>query len=122
MVLPKHNNTRYIDYKIGDTFGVVDIIGSTLTQEEMELDEWFLRKDLLKRQFTVMASTYTELMSLSVQDLYRVQLEFQEYYDDLFEMMKEFLHRIMVVKIGTIDRCTKAGNEHDANPFEEQNN
>ena len=66
MVLPKHENTRYVDYKIGNTFGVVDIIGSTLSQENMELDEWFLRKDLLKRQFTVMASTYTELMSLSV--------------------------------------------------------
>jgi len=52
-----------------------------------------------------MASTYTELMSLSVQDLYRVQLEFQEYYEDLFELMKQFLHRIMIVKLGTIHRC-----------------
>ena len=66
MVLPKHENTRYVNYKVGNTFGVVDIIGSTLCQENMELDEWFLRKDLLKRQFTVMSSTYTELMSLSV--------------------------------------------------------
>lgn len=49
MVLPKHDNTRYVDYNIGNTFGVVDIIGSTLSQENMELDEWFLRKDLLKR-------------------------------------------------------------------------
>lgn len=49
MVLPKHENTRYVDYKVGNTFGVVDIIGSTLSQENMELDEWFLRKDLLKR-------------------------------------------------------------------------
>ena len=49
MVLPKHENTRYVDYKVGNTFGVIDIIGSTLSQENMELDEWFLRKDLLKR-------------------------------------------------------------------------
>ena len=49
MVLPKHDNARYIDYKIGNTFGVVDIIGSTLKNDEMVLDEWFLRKDLLKR-------------------------------------------------------------------------
>jgi hypothetical protein len=44
-------------------------------------------------------------MSLSVQDLYRVQLEFQEYFDDLFDVMKEFLHKLMIVKLGTIERC-----------------
>ena len=49
MVLPKHDNAMYINYKVGDTFGVVDIIGSNMKNDDMELDEWFLRKDLLKR-------------------------------------------------------------------------
>ena len=76
MVLPKHENTKYATYEIGDTFGVIDIIGSVLKQESLELEEWSLRKDTLKRQFTVMANCYTELMTLSIQDLYRVQNEF----------------------------------------------
>jgi hypothetical protein len=36
-----------------------------------------------------------------------VQLEFQEYYEDMFQQMKEFLERIMIVKVGTVDRCKK---------------
>ena len=34
-----------------------------------------------------------------------MQLEFQEYYEILFEEMQKFLHRIMIVKLGTMNKC-----------------
>lgn len=48
-VLPKHKNAKYVDINLGNTFGIVDIIGSTLRHEEIDPDQWFIRKDLLKR-------------------------------------------------------------------------
>ena len=71
-VLPKHCNHKYVDINLGNTFGIVDIIGSVLRHDEIEHDQWFIRKDLLKRQFTIMSDIYTELMSLSILDLYRL--------------------------------------------------
>jgi potassium voltage-gated channel Eag-related subfamily H member 8 len=48
-VLPKHSNFKFVDIGHGNTFGVVDIISSMLRHEEIEADQWFIRKDLLKR-------------------------------------------------------------------------
>jgi hypothetical protein len=45
---------------------VVDIIGSVYKEDKLEIDNWFSRKDLLKRQFTILSDTYTEVMSLSI--------------------------------------------------------
>lgn len=71
-VLPKHDNFKFVDIGHGNTFGIVDIIGSMLRLEETESDQWFVRKDLLKRQFTIMSDCPTEVMSLSILDLYRL--------------------------------------------------
>ena len=90
-MLPKHKNVKYVDIGHGNTFGIVDIIGSILHHEEIEADQWFLRKDLLKRQFTIMSDGQTELMSLSILDLYRLQLEFQEIFDAMQEDEREML-------------------------------
>lgn len=71
-MLPKHNNEKYVTMIEGTSFGVVDIIGSAYKEEKLEIDNWFSRKDLMKRQFSMMSDTYTEIMSLSIQDLYRI--------------------------------------------------
>ena len=49
MVLPKHDNIKYVHIDIGHMFGVADIIGSALKNEEIELEDWFSKKDQLKR-------------------------------------------------------------------------
>ena len=43
---------------------MVDIIGSAYKEDKLEIDKWFDRKDLMKRQFSMMSDTYTEIMSL----------------------------------------------------------
>jgi hypothetical protein len=70
-VLPKHNNLKYLKVEEGLSFGLVDIIGSTL-QNGLALDEWFNRKDLMKRQFSNQANRYVEVMNLTLQDLRRI--------------------------------------------------
>ena len=47
-VLPKYQNTTFIDIEIGDHFGVIDIIGSVL-HAKIELDNWMMHKDKLQR-------------------------------------------------------------------------
>ena len=47
-VLPKYNNTMYIQIQKGDTFGVIDIIGSC-HQKEIDINEWINRKYFLQR-------------------------------------------------------------------------
>ena len=71
-VLPKYNNFKFIDIGHGNSFGIVDIISSMLRHEEIEADQWFIRKDLLKRQFTMMADSPIEVLSLSILDMYRL--------------------------------------------------
>ena len=51
-VLPSFRCCAYIQVEDGDNFGVMDIIGSTQI-ENLELSEWFSKKQYLKRQFTV---------------------------------------------------------------------
>lgn len=43
-VLPKYQNTAYIDIEIGSHFGIIDIIGSVLSAK-IEFDDWMMYKD-----------------------------------------------------------------------------
>jgi len=76
-VLPKYENTRYININVGDHFGVIDIVGSCQTNS-IFLDDWGNNKNFLQRQFTVMAIEETEVLNLSAIDLIRMKIEFIE--------------------------------------------
>ena len=104
-VLPKHNNQRYIDISLGSTFGIVDIIASCYKNALIDVENWITRKDLMQRQNTILATNYCEIMTISTQELYRVQLEFQEYYDAMFKEQTEFLEKLLILKLGVIQIC-----------------
>ena len=40
-VLPSYENTCYIQINKGNHFGVMDIIGSVVTNSELEFENWF---------------------------------------------------------------------------------
>jgi CRP-like cAMP-binding protein len=105
-VLPKHDNQKYVKVNEGGSFGAVDIMGSVF-KNDVELETWFSRKDVLKRQFSTMASTYCEMMSLSVQDLYRIQVEFLEYYEYLINEKTDFLQKLLLIKLAAIKVCNQ---------------
>ena len=84
-VLPSYENTSYIEINSGNHFGVMDIIGSVVTNSEVEFENWFIHKDIIHRQFTIMAKKQIEVLTLSIGDLNRMKLEFFETYDSLFD-------------------------------------
>jgi CRP-like cAMP-binding protein len=75
-VLPKHDNIKYINVTVGNHFGLIDIVGSILSNPDQDLDHWILYKDTLKRQFTMMSQTKCELLTLSIDHLNKMQHEF----------------------------------------------
>ena len=64
-VLPPFRNTRYINIKKGDSFGMVDIVGSCeideTTKEFSDPEIWYRVKHRLFRQFAVMATDTLEV-------------------------------------------------------------
>jgi hypothetical protein len=71
-VLPKHSNIKYVNVNKGNQFGFVDILGSVFKNEDIELEDWFLRKDKMKRHFTLMSDISAEMLALSTQDIHRL--------------------------------------------------
>ena len=61
MVLPKYENVPYIKLSEGVYFGVIDIVGSIMQNEDkignLEVDDWISYKEYIKRQFTIMAQS-----------------------------------------------------------------
>jgi hypothetical protein len=84
---------------MGYAFGVIDIIGSVYKNDNLEIENWYTRKDLMKRQFSIMSREYSECMSLSIGDLHRLQNEFQEIYDSLMEERLDILTKILLIKL-----------------------
>lgn len=54
-VLPKHTNAVYINIDEGNHFGIIDIVGSLLEERNDDFEDWIKHKDIMKRQFTIMA-------------------------------------------------------------------
>jgi hypothetical protein len=93
-VLPKYENVKYVNISVGNNFGIEDIVGSIIKNEEIDQDEWMQHKDKIMRQFTVQGTKLPNeegnleekeegksmLLSLSVNDVNRMQLEFNEIY------------------------------------------
>ena len=78
---------------------MVDIIGSILMNDDMQTDDWFIRKDKMKRQFTVMSGQYTEMLVLTVQDVHRLQIEFTEYFEELMQIEELLLKKLLNIKL-----------------------
>lgn len=105
-VLPQFKNVDYIVVGIGDQFGIIDIFGSSVVKN-FEFDQWTLRKDLLQRQFTVMAKQQSEVLCLSIADLSRMRKEFFDCYDELFKDCSNRLRRAWKLKLRAMKSIRK---------------
>lgn len=104
-VLPKHSNTRYINLTDGHHFGIIDIVGSILQNDNFQFDDWVTHQDKIKRNFTVMATGDSDIMMLSLQDLNRMKLEFLEYYDNLIQDAYDQLQKALILKLKGMQKC-----------------
>ena len=102
--MPFFDNAAYLKIGIGDHFGAIDIIGSSI--EKFELDKFIEHKNLLKRQFTVAAMTENvETLTLSLQDIHRMKQEFYEQYEELFQQASIRLRRTWIIKLMANRSC-----------------
>ena len=46
-VLPRHKNVMYVKLNPGSHFGVVDIVGSFIENDEFDIDTWISHKESL---------------------------------------------------------------------------
>lgn len=104
-VLPSYRNSRYITINPGDHFGVIDILGSVSQHDEIDLNNWYDKKSLLKRQFTIQAVEDTECLILSLQNYYQMQKEFTEMYDDFISQGTSRLKKAWVIKLDSMKIC-----------------
>jgi hypothetical protein len=83
----------------------MDIIGS-LQIGEVDLDNWYDNKHMLKRQFSVQATTETETLFLSINNLYQMQLEFSDSFCNLFyKMAVNRLRKAWMAKLKAMKEC-----------------
>jgi hypothetical protein len=68
------------------------------------MDNWFLRRDKMIRQFTAMSDSHTELLLITIQDLYRMQVEFLEYFEALMADEEKILKKLLKIKLKTIQK------------------
>jgi len=83
-VLPKHLNLMYVKITRGFSFGFIDIIHNIQKYTDINNEDWQNRLDKMQSQFTTMSTENTELLTLSIKDLKSMIIEFQEYYDLMF--------------------------------------
>jgi CRP-like cAMP-binding protein len=105
MVLPSYENACYVNINKGNHFGIMDIIGSIVTNNELDFSGWFQRKELVHRQFTVLATKDIECLTLSIQDLNRMKQEFFETYELMFDQQLIRLKTIWKIKLNAMKQC-----------------
>ena len=104
-VLPSYLNTKYIDIKSGDQFGLIDIVGSAHTNE-FQIDDFYRNKNKLERQFSVLACENMECQIMSLNTLHLMQQEFFEVYRKLFEDSVRILKRALLMKLQAMKQCS----------------
>ena len=78
-VLDNYKNYEYIKIKQGDEFGLADIALDTI-HKGIRIDKLKQNKDLIHRQFSIMATGDIELYCFSVNNLNQMGDNFQEIY------------------------------------------
>lgn len=69
------------------------------------MDNWFLRKDKMKRQFTAMTDSFTsDYLLITIQDLNIIQVEFLEYFEDLMYHEEVLLQNLLSIKLDVIQK------------------
>jgi CRP-like cAMP-binding protein len=106
-VLPKFDNAKYIHITTGTNFGMEDIVSSIIKNEDIDQDDWISKKDIMTRQFTIMASEQATLLVFSVIELNKMQVEFLELYESLFKESYNRLEQILAIKLKSIKQCQK---------------
>lgn len=106
-VLPKFDNAKYIHIGLGENFGMEDIVGGIIKNDDIDQDDWISMKFKMSRQFTVLASEQATLLIFNVLDLNKMQVEFLELYESLFKESFSRIEQMLEIKLKSIKKCQK---------------
>lgn len=112
-VLPKYNNTSYIRITDGCDFGTEDIVGCIMKYHLEDEEDWISQKDKLIRQFTVVGENTSTLLTLSIHDLNKMQLEFVEAYNSMMDAAYARLEVALFLKMECMNYCDGRGFENE---------
>jgi hypothetical protein len=108
-VLPKYENAKYINVTVGYHFGMEDLVGSIIKNNDIHQDDWMSNKDKLIRQFTVIGddeqNSKSTIMMLCINDLNRMQVEFSEVYENMFDESYKRLEVALKEKLNAMQDC-----------------
>ena len=90
MVSPSIHLHQFIKIEEGDLFGIIDLVGS-LFKIDKRIDKWFESKDSLRRIMSCLAISEAETMTLSLEDLYKMEQEWPLQFDEMFNNGKKRL-------------------------------
>jgi hypothetical protein len=103
-VLPRFNNKSYISIEQGDLFGHVDLANNKdmfKMQKSIRKRKSKKKVDLI-RKFTVQASENCDLLTLTLEDLDKMYLEFPEICKELIQDAENRLQNELMIKIDSI--------------------
>lgn len=109
-MLPRFDNTAYIDLGEGDQFGVIDIIGSSTG--DFDPLNWMEQRSKVLRQFTTMAFSHVETLILNIEDLIKMQKEFNNEYKLLFREGEKELKNAWLLKLRATQKCEECEENH----------
>ena len=105
-VLPRYDNTIYIRIEDGDHFGHVDIVFDQEVRD-MGVPVKLIRpeKYVITRKFTVQSILNCELLTLPIEELEKMKIEFPEIFEELFTNSYRRLKRELQLKLDAASKC-----------------
>jgi len=102
-VLTRYANTAYIHIDEGDQFGAIDIICGSYG--DFDPLNWMEQRSKFLRQFTTMAFKMSETLTMNIEDLSKLQKEFNTEYNLLFSESKKDLKNALILKQKASNKC-----------------
>jgi hypothetical protein len=109
-VLPKYDNAKYINITLGYHFGMEDLVHSVINNDDIMMSDWVSHKERLTRAFTVVGAENdgkSQIMCRDIQDLYRMQVEFSDVYESMFNECYSRLEKALNHKLQAMKTCHK---------------
>ncbi|CDW88827.1 cation channel family protein [Stylonychia lemnae] len=107
-VLPRFDNTIYIQVDKGDHFGELDLVyDPMILDDQINIKKKTQKNKDIFRRFSIQAVINCELLILTIDDIDKMKLEFPEVFDDLFNNSIKRLEKVHKLKMDAIEQCDK---------------
>ncbi|CDW71411.1 UNKNOWN [Stylonychia lemnae] len=105
-VIPRFDNTVYIQIDKGDHFGELDLVyDPKILSLTINIKKKAQKNKDIFRRFSVQAIINCELLILTLDDIDKMKLEFPEVFDDLFNNSLKRLEKVLKLKIDAVEQC-----------------